>query len=175
MLRATGTALCRRYPTVFDRHLESAQVERRRISLSVRGGRLVFVSSINQQKGMPMQSHYAASKGGIMQLARSMAIELAPHGIACDLIAPEAMLTDFNRPVMADAAHRCRSPRIRRPLRRPAANGIGGRAVLRRPCSMHAGQQSHAGGARSARRPASRILPRSWRALTIAARAVPVI
>jgi NAD(P)-dependent dehydrogenase (short-subunit alcohol dehydrogenase family) len=70
-----------------------------------RGGRLIAISSINQQKGMPLQAHYAASKGALMQLMRSMALELGPHGITCNLIAPGAVLTDLNRHLMADPAH----------------------------------------------------------------------
>ncbi|MGK7871043.1 SDR family NAD(P)-dependent oxidoreductase [Falsiroseomonas sp. E2-1-a20] len=85
-----------------------AQEAARAMAAAGQGGRLVFISSINQQKGMPTQSHYAATKGAVMQLARSMAIELAPLGITCNLIAPGAVLTDFNRHIMADTAHRQR-------------------------------------------------------------------
>jgi NAD(P)-dependent dehydrogenase (short-subunit alcohol dehydrogenase family) len=85
-----------------------AQEAARLMAAAGRGGRLIAISSINQQKGMPMQSHYAATKGGVMQLFRSMALELGPLGITCNLIAPGAVVTDLNRQIMADAAHRAR-------------------------------------------------------------------
>jgi len=78
----------------------------RAMAAAGQGGRLIGISSINQQKGMPMQSHYAATKGGMMQLFRSMALELGPLGITCNLIAPGAVVTDLNRHIMADEGHR---------------------------------------------------------------------
>jgi NAD(P)-dependent dehydrogenase (short-subunit alcohol dehydrogenase family) len=71
-------------------------------------GRIIMVSSINQQKAIRNQSHYCASKGGIMQMAKTMAIELAQTGVTVNIIAPAAALTDFNRHIMADAAVRKR-------------------------------------------------------------------
>ncbi|WP_137178970.1 SDR family NAD(P)-dependent oxidoreductase [Roseomonas sp. AR75] len=85
-----------------------AQEAARVMAAAGQGGRLIAISSINQQKGMPLQSHYAASKGGIMQLFRSMALELGPLGITCNLIAPSAVVTDLNRHIMGDAAHQAR-------------------------------------------------------------------
>lgn len=85
-----------------------AQEAARAMVAAGKGGRIIAISSINQQKGMPMQSHYAATKGGVMQLFRSMALELGPHGITCNLIAPGAVVTDLNRQIMADEAHRNR-------------------------------------------------------------------
>lgn len=60
-------------------------------------GRIIVVSSINQDNVVPCQSHYCASKGGVRQLARAMALELAPHGINVNTIAPAAVLTDMVR------------------------------------------------------------------------------
>ena len=71
-------------------------------------GRIIMISSINQQKAIRNQSHYCASKGGIMQLAKTMAIELARTGVTVNIIAPAAALTDFNRHIMADEAVRRR-------------------------------------------------------------------
>ena len=71
-------------------------------------GRIIMVSSINQQKAIRNQAHYCASKGGIMQLAKTMAIELAQTGVTVNIIAPAAALTDFNRHIMADEAVRKR-------------------------------------------------------------------
>ena len=51
-------------------------------------------------------AHYAATKGGVMQLAKAMALELAPMGITVNLIAPGTIETDLNRAFLADATNR---------------------------------------------------------------------
>jgi NAD(P)-dependent dehydrogenase (short-subunit alcohol dehydrogenase family) len=66
------------------------------------GGRIVMVSSVNQVSVNRGIAHYAASKGGVMQLARAMALELAPHGVTVNLIAPGTIETDLNRAALAD-------------------------------------------------------------------------
>lgn len=60
-------------------------------------GRIILISSVNQTKPTPQLAHYAAAKGGVMMLARSMALELAENGITVNLIAPGTVLTDINR------------------------------------------------------------------------------
>ena len=73
-----------------------------------RGGRIVMVSSINQAHANPDIAHYVASKGGIMMLARAMALELAEHAITVNLVAPGTIETDINRTMLADPAFRAR-------------------------------------------------------------------
>lgn len=70
------------------------------------GGRIIFTSSINQWRPNVGLSAYASSKGALMQLARTMALELAPHGVTVNLIAPGTIETDFNRTGLADPAYR---------------------------------------------------------------------
>jgi NAD(P)-dependent dehydrogenase (short-subunit alcohol dehydrogenase family) len=70
------------------------------------GGRIVMVSSVNQATVNRGIAHYAATKGGVMQLAKAMALELAPLGITVNLIAPGTIETDLNRAYLADAANR---------------------------------------------------------------------
>lgn len=60
-------------------------------------GRIIAVSSVNENRVVAGQSHYCASKGGVRQLVRSMALELAPHDINVNCIAPAATLTDMVR------------------------------------------------------------------------------
>jgi NAD(P)-dependent dehydrogenase (short-subunit alcohol dehydrogenase family) len=72
------------------------------------GGRIVIVSSVNQATVNRGLVHYAATKGGLMQLAKGMALELAEHGITVNLIAPGAIETDLNRAVLADPETRRR-------------------------------------------------------------------
>ncbi|MBL1086541.1 SDR family oxidoreductase [Streptomyces actinomycinicus] len=53
-----------------------------------RGGRIVFVASVAAHRGYPGQSNYAASKAGLVGLARVLARELGPYGITANVIAP---------------------------------------------------------------------------------------
>jgi NAD(P)-dependent dehydrogenase (short-subunit alcohol dehydrogenase family) len=70
------------------------------------GGRIIMVSSVNQVTVNRGIAHYAATKGGVMQLAKAMALELAPTGITVNLIAPGTIETDLNRAYLVDAANR---------------------------------------------------------------------
>jgi NAD(P)-dependent dehydrogenase (short-subunit alcohol dehydrogenase family) len=70
------------------------------------GGRIVFISSVNQDHPTLHLSHYVASKGGVRMLARAMAMELAPAGITVNLIAPGTVETDINRAALADPEFR---------------------------------------------------------------------
>jgi len=69
-------------------------------------GRIVMVSSVNQWTPNPGLVAYAASKAGMMQMTRTMALELARTGVTMNLIAPGTIETDFNRTVLADPALR---------------------------------------------------------------------
>jgi NAD(P)-dependent dehydrogenase (short-subunit alcohol dehydrogenase family) len=75
----------------------AAQQAARIMVAQERGGRIIVVSSVNQDNVVPLQSHYCASKGALRQLARAMALELAPNRITVNLIAPAATLTDMVR------------------------------------------------------------------------------
>lgn len=55
------------------------------------GGRIVLVTSIHGQIGVPGRSAYAASKGAVASLARVMASELAEHRIRVNVLAPGAV------------------------------------------------------------------------------------
>ena len=69
-------------------------------------GRIVLVSSVNQFTPNPGLVAYAAGKAGLMQMARTMALELAPSGVTVNLIAPGTIETDLNRVALADPAWR---------------------------------------------------------------------
>jgi NAD(P)-dependent dehydrogenase (short-subunit alcohol dehydrogenase family) len=70
------------------------------------GGRIVMISSTNQAHANPNIAHYVASKGGVMMLARAMALELAEHAITVNLVARGTVETDMNRHMLADPAFR---------------------------------------------------------------------
>ncbi len=54
----------------------------------LRWGRIVYMSSIVAQQGVPGTAAYAASKAGILGLMRAQAVELASRGITVNAIAP---------------------------------------------------------------------------------------
>jgi NAD(P)-dependent dehydrogenase (short-subunit alcohol dehydrogenase family) len=53
-----------------------------------RGGAIVNVSSIHGVRGVPDSTSYDVAKGGLNQLTRSLAVELAPHAIRVNADAP---------------------------------------------------------------------------------------
>ena len=55
------------------------------------GGRIVMVTSIHGQIGVPGRGAYAASKGAVAAMARVMAVELARHRIRVNVLAPGAV------------------------------------------------------------------------------------
>jgi NAD(P)-dependent dehydrogenase (short-subunit alcohol dehydrogenase family) len=62
-----------------------------------RSGVIVCLASVAAQRGGGIFGgpHYAASKGGVLSLAKAMARELAPDGIRVNAIAPSAIETDI--------------------------------------------------------------------------------
>ena len=60
-----------------------------------RRGRMIFVSSVAAMWGIPGQANYAASKAGLVGLARSLARELASRSITVNVVAPGAVDTDM--------------------------------------------------------------------------------
>jgi len=69
-------------------------------------GTIVNMSSVNAFFGLPDHVAYTASKGGIMQLTRAMAIALAPHGIRVNAIGPGSIETPMLATVVTDEAAR---------------------------------------------------------------------
>jgi glucose 1-dehydrogenase len=66
------------------------------------GGRLIFMSSVHEDISFPGYTSYCASKGAIRMLMRNICIELAPHGITANNIAPGAIATPINQSVLDD-------------------------------------------------------------------------
>lgn len=52
------------------------------------GGRLVVTSSVSATHGAPRSEHYAATKGGVIAMSRSLAVGLARYGITSNAIQP---------------------------------------------------------------------------------------
>lgn len=57
------------------------------------GGAFVALSGISNHVGTPNRCHVSASKAGLEGLMRALAVELAPHGITCNCVAPGAIDT----------------------------------------------------------------------------------
>jgi glucose 1-dehydrogenase len=66
--------------------------------ISAAAGKLVCMSSVHQEIPWAGHANYAASKGGVMQMMRSVAQEVAPLAIRVNGIAPGAIRTAINRP-----------------------------------------------------------------------------
>ena len=62
-----------------------------------RGGRIVNIASVVGLAAMRLQSPFVAAKAGIIHLTRSMALELAQHGILTNAIAPGSIMTEVTR------------------------------------------------------------------------------
>lgn len=60
-------------------------------------GTIITISSTAGQRGEPFHSAYAASKGAVISLTKSLAVELAPHNIRVNCVAPGWVQTDMTR------------------------------------------------------------------------------
>ncbi len=66
------------------------------------GGRIINISSVHEDLPMPTNAAYCAAKGGLRMLMRTMAVELAPHGILVNNVAPGAVDTPMDAPLKAN-------------------------------------------------------------------------
>jgi glucose 1-dehydrogenase len=79
----------------------------RRMLASGKGGRIVNISSVHEEAcNMPDDGPYCVAKGGVRNLTRSMALELGPHGITVNDVAPGMILTPMNRLALEDSEYR---------------------------------------------------------------------
>ncbi len=81
--------------------LVSRLVARDMVARGVKGS-IIHMSSTNAVVTIPNQLAYAASKGGVMQLTKAMAVALAPHDIRVNAIGPGTIITDILDSVIAD-------------------------------------------------------------------------
>ena len=98
----------------YDRQLDTnargtfflVQAAARRMIADARGGRIILVTSDASVRAYAGLSAYCMSKAATRMLTQAAAIELAPHGITVNAIAPGTTETDLNREVLADPAKR---------------------------------------------------------------------
>ena len=65
-------------------------------------GRIVNISSIHERAPRPGGVDYDSAKGGLSQLTATLALELAPKGIAVNGVAPGMILTPMNQSALND-------------------------------------------------------------------------
>ena len=64
-------------------------------------GCIIAVSSTAGQRGESFHAHYAAAKGGVISMVKSLAAELAPHNIRVNAVAPGWVATDMSKQVLS--------------------------------------------------------------------------
>lgn len=68
-----------------------------------KSGKIIHIASLLSELGRPTVVPYTAAKGGVRQLTRGMAVELARHNIQVNAIAPGYFATEMNRALIDNA------------------------------------------------------------------------
>jgi 3-oxoacyl-[acyl-carrier protein] reductase len=93
------------FTRVIDANLTGAYRVARRATrgmLRARWGRMIFISSVSGLMGSPGQVNYAASKAGLVGIARSITRELGSRHITANVVAPGFVTTDMSDAVSDD-------------------------------------------------------------------------
>ncbi len=83
----------------------SAQAAARQMVRQGGGGKIVSIASIFGLVGGTDRAPYAASKGGVVNLTRALAVEWAPHRIQVNAVAPTFVLTPLTESIFQDQAY----------------------------------------------------------------------
>ncbi len=70
--------------------------------IAQKSGKIINMSSQTGTVAIPQRAAYCASKGGVNQLTRLLALEWAPHGINVNAVAPTFVETKFTEPMFKD-------------------------------------------------------------------------
>jgi 3-oxoacyl-[acyl-carrier protein] reductase len=109
--------------------LHCTQLVGTRLVTAARGGSVVNIVSIEGVRAAPLYAAYAAAKAGVISVTRTLALELAPHRIRVNAIAPDICLTE-GLEAMVPPNERARWTHLV-PLGRPAdPDDIAGAAVF---------------------------------------------
>jgi NAD(P)-dependent dehydrogenase (short-subunit alcohol dehydrogenase family) len=74
-----------------------------RYLIAQRSGKIINISSIMADSGVPGYASYGATKGGIIAFTRALGVEWARHNVQVNAIAPGWFETDMSAPAFADA------------------------------------------------------------------------
>ncbi|OLC55136.1 MAG: hypothetical protein AUH85_10010 [Chloroflexi bacterium 13_1_40CM_4_68_4] len=89
------------WDTVVDTNLKGlvfvTQAAAQRMVAAKNGGRVVNIASIYGVVGRRERVSYSAAKAGVVNITRTLALELAPHGITVNAIGPSIIETDLTR------------------------------------------------------------------------------
>ena len=113
LLTAAGTAIRRPAEEVTEEQFE------RQVNVNLRGtyfscqaagrhmlecgrGSIITIGSLTTSFGLPLRSVYAATKGAVGQLTKTLAVEWAPRGVRVNCIAPGWILTPLTQPLHDD-------------------------------------------------------------------------
>ncbi len=91
---------------IFGRHM-----------LERRYGRIINIASLSSFLGLFQSAAYAASKGGLLSLTRTLAVEWAPHGVCVNAIMPGVFRTALNQKLL-DGTPRGQEFLVRTPMQR---------------------------------------------------------
>jgi NAD(P)-dependent dehydrogenase (short-subunit alcohol dehydrogenase family) len=100
---------------VMDTNLKGAWLvaqEAARRMVEAGGGNIINIASILGLRVIGGVSAYCASKAGLIHLTKAMALELGPHGVRVNTLAPGYIETDLNRDFFASNAGRSLIERI---------------------------------------------------------------
>ncbi|MEX2126130.1 MAG: SDR family oxidoreductase [Woeseia sp.] len=92
-------------------------------------GRFVIITS-RAMLGLATRTGYAATKSGQLGLVRTWALELGPHGITVNAVAPGPILTDMFTGIVPENSDKARALEASIPVRRLGRPGDVGRAVM---------------------------------------------
>jgi len=92
------------YDAVLNVNLKGAffltQAVVKRLVESKQPGRIVNISSVHEDMVFPHFDTYSASKGALRMLMRNLAVELGPHNITVNNVAPGAIVTPINKSLL---------------------------------------------------------------------------
>jgi gluconate 5-dehydrogenase len=74
--------------------------EAARVMMPAGGGRIIFTGSVMGIVARPTVHAYAAAKAGLAGMGKTLAVELAPHGITVNTICPGFFETEMNTPLI---------------------------------------------------------------------------
>lgn len=93
-------------------------------------GRIIMITSLTAEFGIPNIAAYAASRGGIRQLSRTLAVELAPEGVTVNCIGPGRFETSMTSDVFQDDTKRQKFLSVIPMGRTGSPNDLAGVAVF---------------------------------------------